>query len=360
VYFRVPRASIAHPIVLSLLGATLLDGAGCRETPKGKTASTQSCRVEGRRRTERFIRKHKPRYLRARDRAIAYLGTFSIDPIALRKQGVKGKKKLVELLDAYVALHRHADQSAKGRLRARFRQAVAVTSRPDYHDLATADEGQLRQDATSYLRACYLMEKMDLDTAGYRKQIRAIKARLDAHMPGRGSHQRMVFRWYYDHFGLEVPPVLEDPTRGSVLRRRPNPYLLTVRQAYQLTHEVFVPFDYGGRLETNAFDAKERAYLRRALEVQTTIQIGRRNADLVGELLACIRFLGHTDLTVYRDGLSFVLSSQRPNGAFGDYEKLRPSRGDQLELGLYLHTTSVVMDILPLAFEGPPIRLRGR
>jgi hypothetical protein len=81
--------------------------------------------------------------------------------------------------------------------------------------------------------------------------------------------------------------------------------------------------------------------------------MARRNVDLSGELLASMRFLGYSDPHVYREGLRFILANQRENGSFGDYERLRAKRGDQLELDLYLHTTSVVMDILPLAFEGP-------
>lgn len=337
----------------TLLAATLVALTGCPAAPPPPTAA--ACRAEGHRRTARFVRKHHRRYLEVRDRALGYLATFSIDPVALRGQGVKGKKKLVELLDAFVALHRHIkDQGVRARVRERFRQAARVTAQPGYHDLGAADERQLRQDATSYLRACYLMERMGLDTAAYRAEIAKVKQRLDDHLGQRGAHQRLAFRWYYDHFGLELPEELKRPPANTVVARRLNPYLMSLGQAYQLTHEVFVPFDYGGKLQRSAFGAADRAYLRRALEVLTTVTIARRDVDAVGELLASLRFLGDSDLEVYRDGLRFLLVSQRPNGAFGNYEHLRDKRGDRLEIDLYLHTTSVAMDILPLAFEGPP------
>jgi hypothetical protein len=341
------------PVKQSLATCLLCLGisCACRQQPARKP----DCRAEGYRRTARFIERNRPRYLEVRDRAISFLGSLSVDPVALRREGRKGKKKLVELLDAYAALHRHAKGARRRELAERFRQAARFTELPEYHDLGTAGERQLRQDATSYLRACYLMDRMGLDTAGYRERIRAVKARLDAHMAGRGPHQRMAFRWYYDHFKLALPPVLKVPIKNTLLARRPNPYRISVDHAYGLTHEIFVPYDYGATLAANPFSADERAYLRRALQVLTTVHIARRNVDLVGELLASLRYLGQSDLDVFRDGLRFLLASQRPNGAVGDYERLRDRRGDRLELDLYLHTTSVAMDILPLAFEGPSV-----
>jgi hypothetical protein len=343
------------PVKHSLATCLLCLGISCACRQQQIQKQKPDCRAEGHRRTARFLKNNRARYLEVRDRAIAFLGSLSVDPVALRREGRKGKKKLVELLDAYAALHRHATGALRRQLAERFRLVARVTERPEYHDLGAANERQLRQDSTSYLRACYLMDRMGLDTARYREQIRAVKARLDGHMARRGPHQRMAFRWYYRHFKLPLPPALKAPVKNTLVARRPNPYRMSVSRAYGLTHEVFVPFDYGGGLAATPFDAQERAYLRRALEVLTTVHIARRDVDLVGELLACLRYLGDIDLDVFRDGLRFLLSSQRENGAFGDYERLRERRGDRLELDLYLHTTSVAMDILPLAFEGPPV-----
>lgn len=323
--------------------------AGCRGEPGGP-ALDQACRQDGLRRTAELVRKNRERYLKARDLALAYLDRLAIDPIALRAEGLKGKKKLVELLDAYAALHRHARGPLRERIAGRFRRAAAVTGRPEYHDLAAADERQLHQDATSYLRALYLMDQMGLDTRAYRREVRKIKGRLDAHITTRGSHQRMAFAWYYRHLGLALPDGL-DPSARSLIASRPNPYLIDRAKAYQLTHEIFVPFDYGGKLDAHPFDASTRAYLRHAIGVLTTVNMARRDVDLVGELLACMRYLGDHDQRVFRDGLHFMLSGQRPSGAFGDYERLRPRLGERVEVMLYLHTTSVAMDILPLAFE---------
>jgi hypothetical protein len=317
---------------------------GCRdEPPRAAAPAGDYCRRAGQQKTARFVEKNRQRYVNARDRAVEYLEAFSIDPVALRSQGVKGRKKLVEQLDALASLHRRVKGPLKDRL----------FDGSEYHDMAAVDDRQFRQDATSYLRACYLMSKMGLDTGPYLGEIRKTKPRLDSHIQQRGAHQRMVFRWYYKHFGLQLPPTLKDPVTDSVISKRPNPYMLGPLKAYQVTHEIFVPFDFGAKLDAPVFDAEERDYLRRTLEVLTTVYLSRRNVDLVGELLAALHYLGNSDLQVYRDGLSFMLTSQRPNGSFGSYEHFRQRRGDILELDLYLHTTSVAMEILPLAFEGP-------
>jgi len=121
-----------------------------------------------------------------------------------------------------------------------------------------------------------------------------------------------------------------------------------------LTHEVFVPCDYGGKLEGLPFSAADRAYLRRVLEVQAVFYLHQGNLDVLGELLASLRYLRDHDLAVYREGLRALLFGQQPSGAFGDYERLRPRSGELLEVQLYLHTTSVALDVLPLAFDGPP------
>jgi len=325
-----------------------LSSAGCK---RASAPAEDQCRRRGYARTASYIQKYRAREREQLQKALAYLDRFVIDPVALRKEGIKGRKKLVEQLDAYVAIHRHAAAEEKPGLMTRFKRAAAVTGAAAYHDMLSVSDKQFKQDATSYLRAAYLMDKMGMSTAAYRGQIQRIKDRLDRHMGKRGWHQRMAFKHYYNHFGLAPPKELQDPFKNTLISRRANPYLLAMGQVYDLTHEVFVPYDYGGKLTTDQFDRGDREYLRRALEVTTTVWIARKNVDLVGELLACLRYTGNHDLQVYRDGLSLILASQRPDGAFGDHEKYRKEWGDRLDLGLYLHTTSVVIDILPLAFS---------
>jgi hypothetical protein len=310
--------------------------------------------ADGQRLTAAFVSANRHRYQQAMERAARYLATFRIDPLALRAKGIKGQKKLVELLDAYVALHRYATGERRAALEKRFREVAAVAYRTEYHNMLTVGDVQFQQDATSYLRAAYLMDQMKLDVRGYRQEIDKAKARIDGHLPRRGPHQRMAFSFYYRHFGLARPPLLDQPLTASVIARRLAPERMGLTDAYDLTHEIFVPFDYGGDLRARPFSAEERAYLRPTLTALAARYAQPRSVDILGEILACIRYLGFHDLPAYRAGLEVLLRSQRENGSFGGYEQLRALRGELLELDFYLHTTSVALDILPLAFEGPP------
>ena len=314
-------------LIIGLLLALL--APGCKRTT---APADDPCRRRGYARTANFIDKYRARQREQLQKAVAYLDRFIIDPVALRKEGIKGRKKLVEQLDAYTALHRHAAPEEKPGLLTRFKRAAQVTSNAAFHDMLTVSDKQFKQDATSYLRACYLMEKMGLSTATYRGHIQRIKERLDAHMAKRGWHQRMAFKHYYQHFGLPLPRELQDPFKNTLISRRANPYLLGMGQVYDLTHEIFVPHDYGGTLTTDRFSKGDKEYIRRALEVTTTVWIAQKNVDLVGELLACLRYTGNHDVQVYRDGLSLILASQRPDGAFGDHEQHRKEWGDRLDL----------------------------
>ena len=58
----------------------------------------------------------KPRwqdYLRAKQKAYASLDQLQVDPIELIQHGIKGKKKLAEILDAYVVAYRYATDQAE-------------------------------------------------------------------------------------------------------------------------------------------------------------------------------------------------------------------------------------------------------
>src|SRR6266446_5234079 len=54
----------------------------------------------------RFLATNRPAYLEAMRRARAWLDALHVDPLELRGKGIKGKKKLVEQLEAYYRLWR--------------------------------------------------------------------------------------------------------------------------------------------------------------------------------------------------------------------------------------------------------------
>jgi hypothetical protein len=331
--------------------------AACRTTGCGQTTAECSCPAsqdEGKAATKAFLTKNRDRYQRSIQRARSWLDGLTVDPAELRAAGIKGKKKLVELLDAYVRLHAIASPNEKRQIIERVKAVVAVTYTPEYHDMLTISDRHFKQDATSYLRAALLLEGLGLDTKMYRVEIAKVHQRLNGHMSKRGSHQKMAFHWYYSHFGLEEPFDLATGFNAGVIASRLSPYAYRSNlKVYQLTHEVFVPYEYGEKLDAEYFSREDLEYLRHALDRLTVYYIMKNDPDITAELISCLRFLRMTDLPVYREGLEYLLRSQQDDGKWGDYERYRKRYGDFVNHGYYLHTTTVTIDALSIAFNFP-------
>jgi hypothetical protein len=278
---------------------------------------------------------------------------LAVDPIELRAHGIKGKKKLAEILDSYARFYSAAKPEDKQTIMIRVKALCAVTSRTNYHDMLTINDLEFKQDATSYLRVAYLMERFGLDTKFYRAQIEKVYPRLNGHMGARGVDQRMAFHWYYEHFGLKEPFPLESAYQtGLIASRRPVDWFKqNPMETYNLTHEVFAPYKFGEDLNADFFSPDDKAYLRGIFENIIPWYIQKKEVDLLAEFILCAAYLKATDLPAYRDGLNFLLASQNPNGSWGEYEQHRQAMGDYIEQGLYLHTTMVASDALIIAFE---------
>src|SRR6266571_6859007 len=75
-------------------------------------------------------------YVRLKHRAWAWFDQLEVDPVELLKHGVKGKKKLAEILQAYLSLSQHTtDAMARDRIQQRVAQLAQHTQRPEYHDM---------------------------------------------------------------------------------------------------------------------------------------------------------------------------------------------------------------------------------
>ena len=300
-----------------------------------------------------FQAANRPAYLEALRRARVWLDDLDVDPLQLRTQGIKGKKKLVEHLSSYYRLWKVADSREQERLLERIKQVVAVTYEQRYHDMASISDEWFKQDATSYLRAALLMERLGLDTQQYRQEIDKIHGRLNSHMNQRGPNQRRTFHWYYRHFGLKEPFPLEGALEHGIIAARRDATTLSSMQVYSLTHEVYALYEYGDRLDVDPFTDDEKVYLRHALEVLTERYIERRNPDLLAEVLECMHYLRFSEDPAFRAGLSFLLADQNQDGAWGRYARQRQRLGDYVRHGFELHTTLVVIGALTAAFDMP-------
>lgn len=301
-----------------------------------------------------FLDANRGRYVAAVGQARIWLDALEVDPFALRARGMRGKKHLVEALDAYVLLLEVAPDADRPALLRRARELAAITYEPRYHDMLEIDDKSFKRNATSYLRAAYLMEKLGLDTAGYRGEIRKSEARLGNHMQQRGPNQRLTFKKYYEHFGLEEPFPLEGALdAGHVRKRRPIESFRNVLDVYNLTHEVFIVYEFGEKLDADFFTAEDMAYLRPTLVRLSEIAIEKNDPDLTAELVVCMRYLRFADLPEYPRAIAFLLDAQHPDGKWGNWEAMRQERGDNVDVGLYLHTTMVTVMALNAAFHLP-------
>jgi hypothetical protein len=304
-----------------------------------------------------FIEANRVRYTTAIAGARAFLDALDVDPAALRARRIKGKKKLVEALDAYYRLYQISPPTERAKLLARIASLAKPTTEAAYHDMLTVDDHAFNEDATSYLRAALLLDRMGLDITLYRRAIEAVKSRLDAHMKERGPHQRRAFHTYYQHFGLTEPFPLEGALEQGLIARRADPGPLGRMDAYALTHEVFAAYAFGDDLDARPFTGEDRAYLRAAFGTLGERALGERDSDLVAEIVTCLRLLRMTGEPRYTRGIAYLLDAQNADGSWGSYEPLRARLGDLVKQAFYLHTTMVAIDALTLAFE--PMFRRG-
>jgi uncharacterized protein DUF6895 len=284
-------------------------------------------------------------------KARSWLDALEIDPIELRAHGIKGKKKLVELFDAYAYLLKVASPKDKKAILARVRQAAAPTYQDRYHDMATIPDEEFKQDATSYLRAALLLERFGLDTKRYRAEIKKVEPRLSEHLKVRGPNQRRIFHTYYQHFGLKEPFPLEKALAEGIIAHRKDPAQMSLPDAYDFTHEIYGVYDFGEKLNVDPWSAEDKKYIASTLERLTSRSVEQRGIDITAELVTCGVYLGLRDSKAYRGGVELLLHTQNPDGSWGSYENQKKRLGEWAKPALYLHTTLVVVGALTTAFR---------
>lgn len=346
---RFARLVLAAPLLLSACAAPAPPSAG---TPAVTMPPPPRCvPAPARRALDTFVVSHRTRYRAAIDRARGFLDTLDVDPIKLRAARIKGKKKLVEAIDAYYRLWLVAPPEGKAKILERV-DALAKPTREDrYHDLLTVEDRELREDATSYLRAALLLDRMGLDIIRYRAEIKNVKWRLDQQMKDRGPHQRRAFHTYYEHFGLDEPFPLEGALDQGLIHRRADPDQLKREDVYALTHEVYAAYDFGDDLDADPFTDPDRSYLRSALPRLISTWRGKNDPDLVAELCTCMRYVRFTGDPAYTEALGGLLDAQNADGTWGSYDSARRRYGDLVRQAFYLHTVMVVIEALTLGFE---------
>jgi len=281
----------------------------------------------------------------------AWLDTIRTNPLELRQYGIKGKKKLVELFDAYLAVYNLVSARERKFIDRRLYDIAKITQHPEYHNMAFIDDEQFKEDATSYLRLCYLLERRGFNTAVYRQEIKKIIPRLNAHMPERGINQQMTFHWYYSYFAIEEPFPSDKSFTKGIIAQKLDTKAMDEKDAYDLTHEIFAIYEYGDKPNVDFFTENDRIYLKNTLKELIIRYTASRDPDLTAELIICTELLKMQNDPVFKKAIDYLLSSQNSDGSFGNYERLHLIYGDYVKEGYYLHTTGVVIKALSLAFN---------
>ncbi len=115
----------------------------------------------------------------------------------------------------------------------------------------------------------------------------------------------------------------------SLLATHPDPYLVTVMDAYAITHVLFFLTDFA-RLQPDCLSDADRAYLNSALPRLTQYYVRRRDWDLTAEFLVCLKAAGLEDLDIYRDAWLLLLASQNEDGSFTGPDRLNEDDTDSL------------------------------
>ena len=297
-------------------------------------------------------------------RVRGWLDGLEIDQAELTRFGVKGKKKLSELFEAYLLFFRHTtDPEERARILERVEPLVEQTRSDEYHNLEHCRPRELNSSSMPYLHVASLIQDFEIDTSYYLTQIRRAKPRLNAHLvqtrPGDshrlkwGAWPLVRFAQFYERYELEPPAVLRAATlnQGAIRSRSPLDRYSSDR-IYDLTHEILIVFDWGRASSQDVFDAEDLSYARETMAALTLESIEADDPDLVGSLVTDLCYLGLARDPAARRGLLYLLDAQNENGSWGDYESHRPKWGEYLEAHAYLHTTLVTLRGLFAAYEG--------
>ncbi|MDF3291547.1 DUF6895 family protein [Streptomyces silvisoli] len=246
-------------------------------------------------------------------RAVAWLAARRglIDPGNAGPDGVLFARKALIETAFLVGLRARLDPDPlDGDYTALLDQVQDITARPSYRELVARDEAALLLYAGTYaaLRLC------GREDPQFRRAIEQVAAGGYATVFERIPYRQLDLLHTLQLCDIEHSlPALDDVLPFTLLCNSPNVIKLTDRDIYAITHTIFYATDFGLRVPRwpCGFDPGEAVELLEALLVLTRV---RGNADLVGELLCCLRCLGVRDSEEADRAWDFLASVQEVDG----------------------------------------------
>ncbi len=217
-----------------------------------------------------------------------------------------------------------------------------------FHNLDSLDAKNFKKNSMSYLRILYLLEELGFDVTYYKTELKKVKSKIDYHLKLRGDWQKCAFENYYNYFKLKKPTIISNTQNyKGILNNKLNANQYTLSQAYELTHFVFIAFEYGAKKTQSKFGMEDLNYLYAVLpKLAKTYQL-KNNRDILAELVTCMKMLNVNDLAL-DNAVTYLLKNQNNDGTWGNYERARKKYGDLVEVKLYLHTALVAYEALTI------------
>ncbi|MGP3998733.1 DUF6895 family protein [Streptomyces sp. 8N706] len=246
-------------------------------------------------------------------RAVAWLAARRtlIDPAGAGPDGVMFARKALIETAFLVGLRARLDpHPLDGDYTALLDQVQNITDRPSYRELIARDEAALLLYAGTYaaLRLC------GRDDPAFRRIIEQAAAGGYATVFERIPYRQLDLLHTLELCRIEhTLPAVDDVLPFTLLCNEPNVIKLADRDLYAITHTIFYATDFGLREPRwpDGFDPGEAVELLEALLV---LSRGRKNADLVAELLCCLLCLGVRESGEADRAWDFLVSVQEADG----------------------------------------------
>lgn len=287
-------------------------------------------------------------------KAVRWLNKLSVDPLELKKKGMKGKKHFVEKLFIFYQLYLHTNDLEKKEMYRKVLEQMFKMAKSDSYHLIEDDEVLFKSAIVSYVHACCLMEQLGFNVQNYKRNVRELLPRIERHMPTRNASVQMLLVYCLRVLGFETKYSIERILKNTlsynlealgdinIFDLKYNSYMLGV------CHEIFVISEYGGK-KIDLLTKEKKDYLKDTLKssIKKILSSGDlRYLDLLAEMLVSLKYLNCENLPEYRKGIHFIINHQNKNGSFGDYEKFRAyfaQKSVDIDIKWYLHTTAVCL-----------------